>query len=176
MIMPPAQTLAIIEFLHPTEAKNAFTNLAYKKFKGVPLYLEKAPVNVFKNDDSKEDESPKQEGKKVLSSIDLIETTPNMDDDNVELTATLFVKNISFNTTEDELRNVFKGTPGIKSVKIKMKNDPKNPGKKLNMGFGFIEYNNIENAKNALKAMQVCDIINVLSFCFLLFFLTLTII
>jgi multiple RNA-binding domain-containing protein 1 len=145
-----------VEFLHPNEAKNAFTHLAYKKFKGVPLYLEKAPVNVFKNDDQEEEESSKQ-GKKVLSSTDLIELTPNVDDDIVdsELTATLFVKNLSFETTEEGLMNVFKSTSGIKSAKIKMKNDPKNPGKKLSMGFGFIEYNNIKNAKNALKSMQV---------------------
>ncbi|PKY15514.1 hypothetical protein GLOIN_2v1452054, partial [Rhizophagus irregularis DAOM 181602=DAOM 197198] len=158
LIIPPAQTLAVVEFSHPTEAKNAFTNLAYKMFKGVPLYLEMAPVNVFKNDDSKEDESSKQEKKKVLSSNDLVEPTLNVDDDNIdvksEVNVTLFVKNLSFDTTEEGLKNVFKNTPGMKSTKIKMKNDPKNPGKKLSMGFGFIEYDNIKNAKNALKVMQ----------------------
>ncbi|RIB15288.1 hypothetical protein C2G38_2192794 [Gigaspora rosea] len=35
-----------------------------------------------------------------------------------------------------------------------MKNDPKNSGKILSMGFGFVEYDNMKNAKNALKAMQ----------------------
>ncbi|PKY41079.1 hypothetical protein RhiirA4_498108 [Rhizophagus irregularis] len=158
LIIPPAQTLAVVEFSHPTEAKNAFTNLAYKRFKGVPLYLEMAPVNVFKNDDSKEDESSKQEKKRVLSSNDLVEPTLNVDDDNIdvksEVNVTLFVKNLSFDTTEEGLKNVFKNTPGMKSTKIKMKNDPKNPGKKLSMGFGFIEYDNIKNAKNALKVMQ----------------------
>ncbi|CAG8619995.1 6527_t:CDS:10 [Funneliformis mosseae] len=153
ILIPPAQTLAVIEFLHPTEARNAFTNLAYKKFKGVPLYLEKAPSGVFKNDESSE-----QEGKKVVSSADLVEPTPDIDDDNVdvdsEVTATLFVKNISFETTEEGLKNLFKSTPGMKSAKIRMKNDQKNPGKKLSMGFGFIEYDSIKNAKNALKAMQ----------------------
>lgn len=118
-----------------------------------------APVNVFKNDDSKEDVSSKQEKKKVLSSNDLVEPTLNVDDDNIdvnsEVTVTLFVKNLSFDTTEEGLKNVFKNTPGMKSAKIKMKSDPKNPGKKLSMGFGFIEYDNIKNAKNALKVMQV---------------------
>lgn len=122
-----------------------------------------APVNVFKNDDSKEDESSKQEKKRVLSSNDLVEPTLNVDDDNIdvksEVNVTLFVKNLSFDTTEEGLKNVFKNTPGMKSTKIKMKNDPKNPGKKLSMGFGFIEYDNIKNAKNALKVMQVLDII-----------------
>ncbi|CAG8545497.1 6357_t:CDS:10 [Diversispora eburnea] len=82
----------------------------------------------------------------------------------------ILVKNISFDATKEELeqifgwygeinqvkelRNVFKSTPGIKSAKIKMKNDPKNPGKKLSMGFGFVEYDNLKNAKNSLKAMQ----------------------
>ncbi|CAG8654596.1 25827_t:CDS:10 [Gigaspora margarita] len=126
LIIPPAQTIALIEFLQPSEARNAFTNLAYKKFKGVPLYLEKAPLGVFKSD---------------------VDPSSNQNDDDAK-------KNINFNTTTEELNKVFKSTSGMKSAKIKMKNDPKNSGKKLSMGFGFVEYDNMKNAKNALKAMQ----------------------
>ncbi|CAG8577126.1 1353_t:CDS:10 [Ambispora leptoticha] len=150
-ILPPSKTIAIIEFLNPTEARAAFFGLAYKKFKGVPLYLEKAPANIFIKDPIN-----------PLSSADLVEpsTTKDtkdetiMDLDEPEV-ATLFVKNLSFNTTEEKLCAVFKEkTTGVRSTRIKMKNDPKNPGKKLSMGFGFIEFDSVKNAKNALKLMQ----------------------
>ncbi|CAG8679703.1 10509_t:CDS:2, partial [Racocetra persica] len=154
LIIPPAQTIALIEFLHPSEARNAFTNLAYKKFKGVPLYLEKAPADVFKSETDTNLKPTDDDAKKVLSSTDIIETTINDDEESSEVTATLFVKNINFDTTEEELKKLFKNTPGMKSAKIKMKNDPKNPGKTLSMGFGFVEYDNMKNAKNALKSMQ----------------------
>lgn len=39
-----------MEFLDSGEAKKAFRNLAYSRFKNLPLYLEWAPVQVFKAD------------------------------------------------------------------------------------------------------------------------------
>lgn len=36
-----------MEYLDPGEAKKGFKNLAYSKFKYLPLYLEWAPLNVF---------------------------------------------------------------------------------------------------------------------------------
>uniref|UniRef100_A0A1A8PDM5 Probable RNA-binding protein 19 n=1 Tax=Nothobranchius rachovii TaxID=451742 RepID=A0A1A8PDM5_9TELE len=47
VLLPPSGLTAIVEFLEPTEAKRAFTRLAYSKFQHVPLYLEWAPVGVF---------------------------------------------------------------------------------------------------------------------------------
>lgn len=74
VLLPPSGLTAVIEFLEPTEAKRAFTRLAYSKvsaasphfiggicqgrdlstnsalslqFHHVPLYLEWAPVGVF---------------------------------------------------------------------------------------------------------------------------------
>nr|CAG8482925.1 7935_t:CDS:10 [Entrophospora candida] len=153
-------------YKNSTEAKTAFQDLAYKKFKGVPLYLEKAPKDIFQLDSANLD----NETRPPLSSADLVESSSNNnigsnknneggqeeDEDmevvtSSEIAATLFVKNISFDTTEESLKNTFKNTPGLRSVRIKMKNDPKNPGKKLSMGFGFIEYDGMKTAKNALK-------------------------
>lgn len=39
-----------MEFLDSGEAKKAFRNLAYSRFKSLPLYLEWAPVQVFKTE------------------------------------------------------------------------------------------------------------------------------
>lgn len=45
-LIPPG----IVEFLDSGEAKKAFRNLAYSKFKSLPLYLEWAPIQVFKSE------------------------------------------------------------------------------------------------------------------------------
>lgn len=49
IVLPPSGVTAIIEFLDSSEAKKAFSKLAYTKFKNLPLYLEWAPENTFKN-------------------------------------------------------------------------------------------------------------------------------
>ena len=48
VLLPPRGVTAIIEFLEPTEAKAAFRKLAYSKFRHMPLYLEWAPMDVFR--------------------------------------------------------------------------------------------------------------------------------
>lgn len=57
----------IVEFLDSGEAKKAFRNLAYSKFKSMPLYLEWAPVQVFKTEfvaktEKTEEEAEETEG------------------------------------------------------------------------------------------------------------------
>lgn len=47
-MLPAARTIALIEFVHENDAKQAFSSLVYTKFKHVPLYLEWAPLNIFK--------------------------------------------------------------------------------------------------------------------------------
>jgi len=40
------------------------------------------------------------------------------------------------------------------SAIVAEKRDPKNPGQKLSMGYGFVEYADIESADKALKLLQ----------------------
>lgn len=49
IVLPPSGITAIVEFLESSEAKKAFSKLAYTKFKNLPLYLEWAPENTFKS-------------------------------------------------------------------------------------------------------------------------------
>lgn len=49
IVLPPSGVTAIVEFLDSSEAKKAFSKLAYSKFKSLPLYLEWAPENTFKS-------------------------------------------------------------------------------------------------------------------------------
>ncbi|KAG0303342.1 hypothetical protein BGZ98_006779 [Dissophora globulifera] len=167
VLMPPAKTIAIVEFLQPSEARSAFSHLAYRRFKDTILYLEKAPVGVFTTKYDPEMKNKKAEKKaadeeeealsKKVTSTQLMDATTTAQDsqntDNLE-GATLFVKNINFKTTDEGLRKAFASVDGIKSTMIRYKPDPKNPGKTLSMGFGFAEFESKDKAVNAMKAMN----------------------
>ncbi|MCX6017857.1 MAG: RNA-binding protein [Chloroflexi bacterium] len=61
----------------------------------------------------------------------------------------LYVGNLSFNTTEETLREVFAQAGAIRSVSI-IKDRDTNQSR----GFGFVE---METPADALKAIQMCD-------------------
>ncbi|KAF9112073.1 hypothetical protein BGX27_004022 [Mortierella sp. AM989] len=167
VLMPPAKTIAMVEFLQPSEARSAFSHLAYRRFKDTILYLEKAPVGVFnskydpemkeKKAAKKATEEEEEALSKKVTSTQLMDATTTADDsqntENLE-GATLFVKNINFKTTDEGLKKALAGVDGIKSTMIRHKPDPKNPGKTLSMGFGFAEFTSKEKAMNAMKAMN----------------------
>ncbi|KAG0205819.1 hypothetical protein BGX33_007733 [Mortierella sp. NVP41] len=167
VLMPPAKTIAIVEFLQPSEARSAFSHLAYRRFKDTILYLEKAPVGVFTTKYDPEMKNKKAEKKaadeveealsKKITSTQLMDVTTtaegSQDADNLE-GATLFIKNINFKTTDEGLRKAFASVDGIKSTLIRYKPDPKNPGKTLSMGFGFAEFVSKDKAMTAMKAMN----------------------
>ncbi|KAG0202948.1 hypothetical protein BGX28_004701 [Mortierella sp. GBA30] len=167
VLMPPAKTIAIVEFLQPSEARSAFSHLAYRRFKDTILYLEKAPVGVFTTKYDPEMKIKKAEKKaadeveealsKKVTSTQLMDATTTAEDsqntDNLE-GATLFIKNINFKTTDEGLKKAFASVDGIKSTMIRYKPDPKNPGKTLSMGFGFAEFMSKDKAVTAMKAMN----------------------
>ncbi|CAO3565600.1 unnamed protein product [Mortierella alpina] len=167
VLMPPAKTIAIVEFLQPSEARSAFSHLAYRRFKDTILYLEKAPVGVFATKYNPEMKNKKAEKKaadeveealsKKITSTQLMDATTTAEDsqntDNME-GATLFIKNINFKTTDEGLKKAFASVDGIKSTMIRYKPDPKNPGKTLSMGFGFAEFLSKDKAVTAMKAMN----------------------
>ncbi|KAI8822333.1 hypothetical protein BJ741DRAFT_557176 [Chytriomyces cf. hyalinus JEL632] len=81
--------------------------------------------------------------------------TSSMDDPDAMPVATLFVKNLSFDTTEDGLRKKFSPVGGLRSVRIATKPDTKKGGGALlSMGFGFLEFDRKEDAIKAVKALQ----------------------
>jgi multiple RNA-binding domain-containing protein 1 len=108
--------------VEPSEARKAFHALAYKKYKYLPLYLEWAPDNCFTVPASKivSDTAVKESShsKKVEAETTVKESKENDDNDNVKTTnkeddddppeadTTLFVKNINFVTTEEQLADV----------------------------------------------------------------------
>ena len=147
--------------LEPTEAKAAFRGLAYRQLNGLPIYLEWAPVEIFiaKKVQKEEEEKVEEKDEKVPGKSDMLE-------DEEEQTTTLYVKNLNFETTEEKLEEFF-GSIGTKKVTIAKKTDPKNPGKMLSRGYGFVEFRTRDDAVKALKDLQVCFYL----FIFILFFI-----
>ncbi|CAF4450475.1 unnamed protein product, partial [Rotaria sp. Silwood2] len=70
-----------------------------------------------------------------------------------EDTCTLFVKNLNFDTTDEDLEKHFSSIGPCRAYVAKKK-DPKRPGQLLSMGYGFIEYSSMKLLNEALKQLQ----------------------
>ncbi|XP_074640760.1 putative RNA-binding protein 19 [Tubulanus polymorphus] len=158
VLIPPSGVTAIVEFLEPTEAKTAFRRLAYTKFEHVPLYLEWAPIEVFKTASNTTDENMDS---KTTDSVENTKTTEDsektMDDEEdseIEPDSTVFVKGLNFDTTDETLKEAFSQCGRIHSASVAKKKDMKNPGQFLSMGYGFVTFTRKDDAQKALKELQ----------------------
>lgn len=144
VILPPAAISAMVEFAEATHAKKAFSKLAYTNFKHLPLYLEWAPLNIL--------DKPVQQDPPGLEA-----GSPQQDGDEEEQggsSSSVFVKNLSFSTQEEALKELFSQVGGVKSVSIAKKRNPKDPAVPLSMGYGFVEYRSQDLALTAIKQLQ----------------------
>ncbi|KAI1138254.1 RNA-binding domain-containing protein [Hypoxylon sp. FL0543] len=154
VLMPPTGTIAIVQFAQAPQAKTAFTKLAYRRFKESILFLEKAPKNLFVGKEQQQETT--QASKEEPAGVQKLSVSELLEKDNQETveSTSLFVKNLHWDTTTDELANEFKHLEGFRSAQVKTKKDPKKPGQLLSMGFGFVSFSNKENAEAALKVMD----------------------
>lgn len=162
LLMPPAGTIAIVEFRDLPSARSAFTKLAFKRFKKTILYLEKGPKDLFTREPSSEDtvevvNKPDAVEAKVTAN-DILSNEPQADvEESMEVdgpTVSVFVKNLNFSTTTEQLNNLFKTLPGFAVALVKTKPDPKKEGSTLSMGFGFVEFRSKEDADKAIAVMD----------------------
>lgn len=163
MLMPPAGTIAIIEFRDAPSARAAFSKLAYKRFKSSILYLEKGPKDLFTREPTTNEVAtiPEQQQNEhaVEAKISANEILgESKEDDEIELvqgpTVAVFVKNLNSATTVQALSDLFKPLPGFVVATVKTKPDPKNSGKTLSMGFGFVEFRTKEQANVAISTLD----------------------
>ncbi|XP_053324888.1 probable RNA-binding protein 19 [Spea bombifrons] len=166
VLLPEGGITAIVEFLEPTEAKRAFTKLAYSKFQHVPLYLEWAPMNVFSSPPAQKRVEAAEEAESEKTETEAVESQPQEnqkskedeeedDEEEEEETlpgCTLFIKNLNFSTNEEALQQAFSKVGTVKSCSISRKKDKS--GSLLSMGFGFVEYRKPEQAQKALRQLQ----------------------
>ena len=132
-VVPPSKVLGLVEYVNKINAKRAFRSLAYKRYKRVPLYLEWAPEGSFMAAapaSVKEGEAPSATHEEVSNSV--------------------FVKNLSFNTSEVALKAHFEKVVSVRNVKIPRKGGNKN----LSMGFGFVELATVDDARKVMKRLQ----------------------
>ncbi|XP_055630588.1 probable RNA-binding protein 19 [Toxorhynchites rutilus septentrionalis] len=165
VILPPSGVTAVIEFLNSSEAKKAFKKLAYTRFKSSPLYLEWAPENTFANGKESTDKStdrqpeeqnetedePVQSDKKknvIPSAVEQACVEP-------EDGTTLFIKNLSFQTNEDTIREKFQNIGPIHMVQVVRK---KASEQSESRGYGFIQFKFRKFADVALRNFQTMNI------------------
>ncbi|KAF7515218.1 hypothetical protein G7054_g14686 [Neopestalotiopsis clavispora] len=151
VLMPPTGTIAIVLFAHAAEAKTAFSRLAYRRFKNSILFLEKGPKDLFVGEVKPTPAGIEVVGKEKISASDLLEGEST---DEPAESSSIFVKNLSFNTTTAHLHDAFKHLDGYRSSAVKTKSDPKKPGQVLSMGFGFVSFSSKASAEAAAKSMD----------------------
>lgn len=153
LLMPPSGTIAIVEFAMPDEAQKAFKGLAYRKLGDSILFLEKAPKDLFEGTTTTT--AAAAQGPKIVSQKFSTSDTFRTDEPEEAMeTSTLFIRNLNFSTTDTGLASVFEPLEGFLSAKVKTKPDPKQPGERLSMGFGFVEFRTRGQAQTALASMN----------------------
>ncbi|KAG1751710.1 hypothetical protein EDB19DRAFT_1673095 [Suillus lakei] len=163
VIVPPAGTMAVVEFGQADEAAKAFRAVAYRRLGSSVVYLEKGPMGMFQETSDAVGNS----GRTVTTAFKPItiaeqEAGSGADEDEPALSAgtTLFVKNLAFSTTAERLMQVFRNLPGFSFARVQTKPDPKRPtvpgaeAPRLSMGYGFVGFKTAEDAKKAMKSMQ----------------------
>lgn len=159
VLMPPAGTIAIVEFRDAPAARAAFTKLAYRMFKKLILYLEKGPEDLFMPGlEPVAIEQPVAENAASDQAVEAVSAADVMDADvDSEVsgpTVSVFVKNLSFTTSATTLADTFRSAPGYVVAVIKTKRDPKTAGATLSMGYGFVEFRSRADADAAISAFD----------------------
>ncbi len=156
VLVPPAGTMAVVEFVHPDEGRKAFRAVAYRRMGDSVVYLEKGPVGMFTEDGNSAPPSAPvtATGAKPITIDD---ASTGTEEPPVAAGTTLFVKNLSFATTSDRFANAFRNLPDFAFARVQTKPDPKRPASenaRLSMGYGFVGFKSLEAAKKAMKSMQ----------------------
>ncbi len=184
VVLAPSNSLCIVEFLSNSEAKSAFQRLAYTKYHHVPLFIEWAPKGIFSTPPSSLSSSASSSISTPSAPTLLAQPSPEkhssekknepappqvptdgdehaLEEEEVEGNekgkTTLFVKNLNFATTEEQLKEFFGGKAKVRSVRIaKKKKKDKDSGKyvTLSCGYAFVEFVSQEIALQMLKKKQ----------------------
>jgi len=167
VLLAPANTLALVEFLEVGEAKRAFRALAYSKCNGVPLYLEWAPVRLLES--GARAEQPGDTAAVSGAAVVGADTDAaaggagqpadgdgeDADEDHAETEGcTLFVKNLNFKTEDAALRALFEHNFTVRSASVVHKRDPHSGARTMSMGYGFVELSTPAEAAAALRRMN----------------------
>ncbi|GAA5917986.1 hypothetical protein JCM6882_004883 [Rhodosporidiobolus microsporus] len=150
LLVPPSGTIAVVEMADGASASAAWRGLAYKQFAGSVLYLEKAPAAIWSSAPSADRPSP---APTALPAV-VASSAGGGEREEAAPGATLFVKNLSFNTIPSRFRAAFDQLSDFAFARIQTKPDPHASGKTLSMGFGFVGFRRVQAATAAKDARQ----------------------
>ena len=153
VLVPPAGTMALVEFADGDEGRKAFKAVAYRRLGNSIIYLEKGPVGMFIASEEAPTQPVTASAIKPVTIADQ-EASAQAEEPSLAAGTTLFVKNLSFSTTSERLTQVFRNLPSFAFARVQMKPDPKHPGGRLSMGYGFIGFKDADGARKAMKSMQ----------------------
>ncbi|KAK3800179.1 hypothetical protein RRG08_016286 [Elysia crispata] len=111
-------------------------------------------------EEEEEAEDEKQKEKAVEKNDEEVKMEENNNEEDEESEeepeddTTIFVKNLNFDTTNENLAEHFKKFGNIHSSTVAKKKDAKRPGELLSMGYGFVQFMKKADAKEALKHLQ----------------------
>lgn len=146
ILLPPSGTLGVVEYEQPADAVSAFKALSYKRLGSAVLYLEKGPQGMFKGPAKIADKEKDDLAARVAEMEE-----PAASD---EAGSTVFLKNLSFNTSTARLASVLSTLPDYSFARVQTKPDPKRPGEKLSMGYGFVGFKTKAGAQRGLRALE----------------------
>ncbi|KAI0370963.1 hypothetical protein BV20DRAFT_1071162 [Pilatotrama ljubarskyi] len=169
VLVPPAGTLAVVEFVHADEGRKAFRAVAYRRLGNSVVYLEKGPEGMFITDEPITDASVPSAGPGPLTATGaapiavpdvapaaVAEAKDGEGEGEPPMSAgtTLFVKNLSFSTTTDKFAAVLRHLPDYVFARVQTKPDPARPGARLSIGYGFVGFRTVEGARRGLKSID----------------------
>lgn len=158
VLVPPAGTMAVVDFEKPDDAAQAFRAVAYRRLGSTVVYLEKGPLGMFAEGSTPAAPSTTGPSHAAIKIAEQQIPDPTAEGEEEEQSisggTTLYLKNIAFSTTQERLTQVFCHLPAFSFARIQTKPDPKRPGSRLSMGYGFVGFKDAESARKALKSMQ----------------------
>ncbi|KAG6884046.1 hypothetical protein C0993_001834 [Termitomyces sp. T159_Od127] len=172
VLVPPAGTMAVVEYARADEALKGFRAVAYRRLGNSVVYLEKAPQAMFVEGAVPGPSTyalpadSALRGKRIAEQeVDAeVEAGAVQDaagaegeeggENSVVGGATLYVKNLAFSTTQERLVKAFRHLPAFAFARVQTKPDPKRPGERLSMGYGFVGFRDAEGARRALGSLQ----------------------
>jgi multiple RNA-binding domain-containing protein 1 len=169
VLLPPAGTLGVVEFEDSGDAAKAFRAVSYRRMGNAVIYLEKGPVGMFSN--SAKPPVPTKEVKESLvqstagpesavrtAPVDTDATALDSAATEDEPNSTLFIKNLSFTTNQSALYTLLSALDGFSFCRVQTKPDPKRPGERLSMGYGFAGFKTRTAATKALKGLNAMEV------------------
>lgn len=158
VLVPPAGTLAVVEFTHADDGRKAFRAVAYRRLGNSVVYVEKGPDGMFITDEPMTDaaEPITATGSPPIAAPDaaVAEAKAGAEEPSLSAGTTLFVKNLAFSTTAEKLVAVMQHLPEYAFARVQTKPDPTRPGARLSMGYGFVGFHTTDGAKRGLKSID----------------------